>query len=97
MKITTIVVAAALAMSTGCAFAAGSGAGEVAAGRTVGTANSSAGARGGVSPRVAAPGGVSITTPGTTTGMGTGGPVTPGLNANGPCNGASSTTAGGAC
>jgi hypothetical protein len=70
MKITTIVMAAAFAISSGCAFAAGSGAGEVAAGRAVGTANGSDGARGG---GAAAPGGVSITTPNITSGMGTGG------------------------
>jgi hypothetical protein len=58
---------------------------------------------------VTAPGGASSTTPGTTTGTATSNgatganttpgqtPATPGLNANGPCNGASSTTGGGAC
>ena len=90
MKITTIVMASALAISSSCAFAAG-GAGSAAAGGAAGTAGgSSAGARGGVSPGVAfpgvaAPGGISSTTPGTTTGMGTGTstgvPATPGLNA----------------
>jgi hypothetical protein len=89
MKITTIVMAAAFAISSGCAFAAGG-----------------SGARGGVSPGVASHGmatlgGISTTMPGITTGMGTatstGVLATPGLNANGPCNGASSTTAGGAC
>jgi hypothetical protein len=93
MKITTIVMAAAFAVSSGCAFAAGGG-------------GSSAGARGGISSGVASHGmatlgGISTTMPGITTGMGTatstGVLATPGLNANGPCNGASSTTAGGAC
>jgi hypothetical protein len=91
MKITTIVMAAALAISCGCAFAAG---------------GSPAGARGGVSPGVASHGmatlgGIPTTMPGIITGMGTvtstGVLATPGLNANGPCNGASSTVAGGAC
>jgi len=102
MKITTIVMATALAISSGCAFAAGAGTPGAAAGGAAGKAGGSAGARAGVAPGVAAPGvAAPNTTPGTTTGMGTGttsgAPATPGLNANGPCNGASSTTRGGAC
>jgi DNA polymerase-3 subunit gamma/tau len=92
MKITTIVLATVLAISSGCAFAAGAGTPGAAAGGAAGKAGS-AGARAGM----AAPG----VAPGITTGVGTatttGVPATPGLNANGPCNGASSTTAGGAC
>jgi hypothetical protein len=98
MKITTIVLATALAISPGCAFAAGAGTPGAAAGGAAGKAGSSAGARAGVAPGVAAPG---VAAPNTTPGMGTGttsgAPATPGLNANGPCNGASSTTRGGAC
>jgi hypothetical protein len=102
MKITTFVMATALAISSGCAVAAGTGTPGAAAGEAAGKPGGSAGARAGVAPRVAAPGvAAPNTTPGTTTGMGTGttsgAPATPGLNANGPCNGASSTTAGGAC
>jgi hypothetical protein len=97
MKITTILMATVLAISSGCAFAAGAGTPGAAAGGAAGKPGSSAGARAGVAPRVAAPG----VAPGITTGLGTatttGVPATPGLNANGPCNGASSTTAGGAC
>jgi hypothetical protein len=111
MKITTIVIATALAISTSCAFAAGSGAGGGGPGGgaagAAGGASAGAGA-GAASPGVTAPGGASSTTPGTTTGTATGSatgatttpgqtPATPGLNANGPCNGASSTTGGGAC
>jgi hypothetical protein len=96
MKITTIMLAAALAISSGCAFAAGAGTPGAAAGGAAGKAGSSAGARAGLSLGVAP-----STIPGTTTGMGTGTTTgalaTPGLNANGPCNGASSTTRGGAC
>ena len=102
MKITTIVMAMALTISSGWAFAAGAGTPGAAAGGAAGKAGGAAGARAGVAPGVAAPGvAAPNTTPGTTTGMGTGttsgAPATPGLNANGPCNGASSTTRGGAC
>jgi hypothetical protein len=96
MKITTIVLATALAISPGWALAAGARTSGTAAHGAAGTAGGSSGVRAGVSPGVAP-----STTPGTTTGMGTGtitgAPATPGLNANGPCNGASSTTRGGAC
>ena len=98
MKITTIMLAAALAISSGCAFAAGAGTPGAAAGGAAGKAGSSAGARAGVAaPGVAAPNTTSSTTTGMGTGTTTGAPATPGLNANGPCNGASSTTSGGAC
>jgi hypothetical protein len=96
MKITTIVLATALAISSGCALAAGARTSGTAAHGAAGTAGGSSGVRAGVSPGVAP-----STTLGTTTGMGTGTATgalaTPGLNANGPCNGASSTTRGGAC
>jgi hypothetical protein len=92
MKITTIVLATALAVSSGCALAAGARTSGTAVHGAAGTASGCSGVRAGVSPGVA---------PNTTTGMGTGtttgAPATPGLNANGPCNGASSTTRGGAC
>jgi hypothetical protein len=95
-KITTIVLATALAISSGYALAAGASTGGTAAHGAAGTVGGSSGVRAGVSP-----GAAPSTTPGTTTGMGigaaTGVPATPGLNANGPCNGASSTTRGGAC
>ena len=92
MKITTIMLATALAISSGCALAAGARTSGTAAHGAAATAGGSSGVRAGVSPGLA---------PSTTTGMGTGAttgaPATPGLNANGPCNGASSTTRGGAC
>jgi hypothetical protein len=82
MKITTMVLATALAMSSGCALAAGARTSGTAAHGAAGTAGGSSGVRAGVSPGVA---------PSTTTGMGTGAttgaPATPGLNANGPCMG----------
>jgi hypothetical protein len=91
MKTTTIVTAMALAVSSSCAFGAG---GVVksptsAAGAPMGgSAAAPMGTGGTPSPRVISPN-VSPTT-GMGTGNSTGTP--PGLNANGPCNGASSTS-----
>jgi hypothetical protein len=83
MKITTIVMATVLAISSSCAFAAGGGGAGGAAGAAGGA---SAGAGAGAASTTGTATGSSTgttTTPGQT-------PTTPGLNANGPCNGASS-------
>jgi hypothetical protein len=83
MKITTIVMATALAISSGGAFAAGGAGGGGAGGAGGGAAGGAAGAAGGTSagagvgaasPGVTAPG-ASSTTPGTTTGTATGSPT----------------------
>jgi hypothetical protein len=103
MKIATIVTAMALALSSSYAFAAGAAAVRAPGGAATAPMGGSAAApmggsagapmggsaaatsRGSTSPGVISPGAA----PGTTTGLGTG---TPGLNANGPCNGASPTS-----
>jgi hypothetical protein len=87
-KIPTMMLAAALALSSSLAFAQGAGAGGVSSGTA------------GIGSPVGGPG----STPSTTTGLGNGNNpgfgdrsdpsvrVNPGLDANGPCNGARSTS-----
>jgi type IV secretory pathway TrbL component len=92
-KITTMMLAAALASSSSLAFAQGAGgAGGSAAGVSSGTAG------------IGSPVGGAGTTPSTATGLGNGNNpgfgdrsdpsvrLNPGLDANGPCNGARSTS-----
>jgi hypothetical protein len=96
-KITTMVLAAALALSSSLAFAQG----------TAGIGGSSGGGSGTITngySSIGSPIGGYGTTPSTTTGLGNGNNpgigdrsdpsirATPGLDANGPCNGARSTS-----
>jgi hypothetical protein len=95
-KITTAVLTGVLALSSGFAFAQGvGGTGGSVGGISGGTAGASS---------IGSPTGGVGTTPSTTTGLGNGNNpgigdrsdpsvrVNPGLNANGPCNGARSTS-----
>jgi hypothetical protein len=91
-KIPTMMLAAALALSSSFAFAQGAGGAGGAGGVSSGTA--------GIGSSVGGPG----STPSTTTGLGNGNNpgfgdrsdpsvrLNPGLDANGPCNGARSTS-----